>query len=91
VLNCTAMFTNDADEIRKDLKIQCTHAVRWCESIKQMAAINIKACVEVGFGRTLMGLNRSIDRNLPTWTTEKPEAIDKFVKASAVVLGKQVS
>jgi [acyl-carrier-protein] S-malonyltransferase len=91
VLNCSAMVTSDAEEIRKDMKGQCTQAVRWHETIKQMMAVGINAFVEVGYGRTLLGLNRNIDRNLSTWSTEQPEAIAKFIKACATMRAEQVS
>lgn len=91
VLNCTAMVTSDAEEIRKDIKWQCTRAVRWHETIKQMMAADINAFVEVGYGRTLLGLNRNIDRKLSTWSTEQPEAIAKFIKACGTMLDEQVS
>lgn len=65
--NVNAKPTTDVEEIRQNLIDQLTGAVRWTQSIQNMIADGVESFVEVGGnGKTLRGMVRKIDRNIPS-------------------------
>ncbi|MEY4851931.1 MAG: hypothetical protein RIS99_326, partial [Bacteroidota bacterium] len=52
------------DEIKHNLKIQLTGAVRWTQSVQQMLTDGATEFYEVGPGKVLQGLVKKIDRNV---------------------------
>ena len=54
---------------REGLKRQIPNPVLWEQTIRYLAAQNVDRYVEVGPGRVLTGLMRSIDRKLPAHST----------------------
>jgi [acyl-carrier-protein] S-malonyltransferase len=64
VNNAAARIIRTADEAREGLKEQVPNPVRWEESIRRLASEGVTSFLEVGPGRVLTGLLRSIDRSL---------------------------
>jgi [acyl-carrier-protein] S-malonyltransferase len=73
VSNVLAEGVSEPDAIRKLLVEQVTGAVRWRESVQWMAAQGVTELVEIGAGKTLIGLARRIDRSLAGRAVNGPE------------------
>ena len=73
VSNVKAEGVSDPEEIRRLLVEQVTGAVRWRESVEWMAAQGVKDLVEIGAGKTLIGLARRIDKSLKGHAVNGPE------------------
>ena len=56
VANATAEPVTSADELRRLLARQLTGRVRWTESVRRMAALDVDTFIEVGLGTVLSGL-----------------------------------
>ncbi len=78
VANVTAEPVSDPDVIRDLLVRQVTGAVRWRESIGNMAGLGVDRLVEMGAGKVLSGLARRIDRSLQAVSLQEREEIDAF-------------
>ncbi len=78
VANVTAEPVSDPNEIREFLVRQVTGAVRWRESVDNMAGLGVSSLVEVGAGKVLRGLARRIDRSLESVSLQEAEEIDAF-------------
>jgi [acyl-carrier-protein] S-malonyltransferase len=61
--------------IRDALERQLLGAVRWEDSMRSLRASGIEGAVELGAGRVLRGLLRSVDRELPAWNVEDPDSL----------------
>ena len=64
--NVTANAVSDANEIKKNLIIQLTAAVKWTQSVQQMIADGATLFTEVGPGKVLAGLINKIDKEAAT-------------------------
>jgi [acyl-carrier-protein] S-malonyltransferase len=62
--NAVAKAVTDKDEIKQNLIAQLTAPVRWTQSIQQMIADGGDLFIEVGPGKVLTGLMRSINRDV---------------------------
>jgi [acyl-carrier-protein] S-malonyltransferase len=62
--NVVAKAVTNPTEIKENLIAQLTAPVRWTQSIQQMIADGGTEFIEVGPGKVLQGLMRSIDRNV---------------------------
>lgn len=60
VLNVTAQASRDPEEIRRELVVQVTSAVRWSDSVKTMVELGCTVFVELGPGQVLSGLIKRI-------------------------------
>lgn len=60
--NYTARPSTDVEEIRRNLALQLTGAVRWTQSVQQMAADGATHFTELGPGKVLQGLVPKIFR-----------------------------
>ena len=70
VPNVTAVPTQDAGAIAKNLTEQVYKAVRWEPSMRAMLAAGATELVEVGPGRVLVGLIKKVDRKFPASTVD---------------------
>jgi len=61
--NFTARPSTDVEEIRRNLALQLTGAVRWTQSVQQMAADGATHFTELGPGKVLQGLVQKIFRD----------------------------
>ena len=64
VITFTIRHKKYIGEIKENLIAQLTAPVRWTQSIQQMIADGATEFIEVGPGKVLQGLMRSIDRNV---------------------------
>ena len=62
--NAVAKAVTNKDEIKQNLIAQLTAPVRWTQSIQQMIADGGDLFIEVGPGKVLTGLMRSINRDI---------------------------
>ncbi len=62
--NWRAREVSSGDEAREGLKQQVPNPVLWEESVRYLAAQGVERFIEIGPGRVLTGLLRSIDRKL---------------------------
>ena len=67
-----------ATAIRDGLRRQVCNPVRWEESIRQLILLGVDHFVEVGPGRVLTGLMRSIDRLQNTSNVEDVKSLEKL-------------
>ena len=77
ICNVDARAVRRGPDARDTLIRQVTAAVRWVDCIEQLKICGATHFLEVGPGRVLTGLNRQIDRNLPTANTEDPASLEK--------------
>jgi [acyl-carrier-protein] S-malonyltransferase len=81
IANVSAAPVQRADEIRKALERQVLGAVRWEDSVRRLLELGAEGFVEIGTGRVLRGLLRSIDKSAVSWNVEDPATL-------AAVLGE---
>ncbi|MDZ4806604.1 MAG: ACP S-malonyltransferase [Candidatus Eisenbacteria bacterium] len=79
VANQSSRPVTTSDEIRLSLERQLLGAVRWEESMRWLLANVGTRMVEVGPGRVLKGLMRSIDRTAVVASVEDPEGVQAFL------------
>ncbi|MGB5319852.1 ACP S-malonyltransferase [Eudoraea sp.] len=64
--NVTTTAVSEASEIKKNLMLQLTAAVKWTQSVQHMVADGAASFTEVGPGRVLQGLVKKIAPNVET-------------------------
>ncbi len=64
--NVTTTAVSEASEIKKNLMLQLTAAVKWTQSVQHMVADGATSFTEVGPGRVLQGLVKKIAPNVET-------------------------
>jgi [acyl-carrier-protein] S-malonyltransferase len=79
VANVTADYERTGDEVRSNLIRQLASPVRWTASMRRLVEDGFDTFVEVGPGRVLTGLMRSIDRSVAAYSTDEPAGIDKML------------
>ncbi|MGX4668271.1 ACP S-malonyltransferase [Cerasibacillus sp. JNUCC 74] len=80
ILNCSAKVTKDCTEIMEDIRLQCTNAVLWKQTVQNLVDLKTEKFIEVGASKTLTGFMRSYDHNVPTYSTESVMAMKKMLK-----------
>jgi [acyl-carrier-protein] S-malonyltransferase len=86
--NVDALLLIQPNAIRDALIRQVTGAVRWVDCIRQLQLDNVTHYIEVGPGKVLTGLNRQIDRTLPTTNIEDPTTLEKTLTALTETITK---
>jgi [acyl-carrier-protein] S-malonyltransferase len=76
VANVSGDYVRTAAAVKDALRRQVAGAVRWTDSIKRLAADGFDTFVEVGPGRTLVGLNRQIQPDLAGHSTGDSKRLD---------------
>jgi [acyl-carrier-protein] S-malonyltransferase len=76
VTNVDATPAETADGIRSALKRQVSRPVRWQESVEWMTAQGVNTFVEIGPGKVLSGLVRSIDKSVRTLNIEDEKSLE---------------
>jgi [acyl-carrier-protein] S-malonyltransferase len=76
VNNVAAREVRTAGEAREGLKEQVPNPVRWEESIRYLAGQGVDLFIEVGPGKVLSGLLRSIDRALQGCNVEDAKSLE---------------
>jgi [acyl-carrier-protein] S-malonyltransferase len=77
--NATASPVEGVEQIKASLSRQLLSPVRWEETIMGMRRGGIERFLEIGPGRVLSGLVRSIDRGATTVSIGKAEEIEAFL------------
>lgn len=75
VSNAWARPVQRADEIRRALEEQLLASVRWEESMRLLAAEGVEAFVELGTGKVLRGLLRTLDSAIVSHNVEDPDSL----------------
>lgn len=83
VTNVTGTYVTKPGAVKGLLVQQVSSSVRWQQCVEAMIADGVDTFVEIGPGRTLTGFLRKIDRNLKSYSIEKPEDVDMLLKALA--------
>ena len=81
VMNTPGDFVQDSSSIRANLISQVTEPVRWQAGIEAMVQEGVTHFIEIGCGKTLQGMNKRIGIKVPTYSLEKIEDLDGFLKA----------
>jgi [acyl-carrier-protein] S-malonyltransferase len=84
VCNTTAQPATAAEALRGALRSQMTGCVRWQQSVETMLGLGVDTFVEVGPGRTLLGLIRRClprDARVRLLNVEDPASLEKTVAA----------
>ena len=74
--NWQAAEVRTGNAARRGLKEQIANPVRWHQTIEALKARGVERFVEVGPGRVLTGLMRSIDRSLPAGSTHNLASLE---------------
>ncbi len=88
VANAWAKPVRRADEIRAALKDQLLSSVRWEESMRLLLAQGVEGFVELGPGKVLRGLLRTIHKEAASWNVEDPESLQATVAAIGSAAGR---
>src|SRR5262249_21827526 len=83
VSNVTADYHHSPAEIRDLLRIQVAEAIRWQASIERMIQDDCDRFVEVGPGRVLTGLMRSINRGVKAVNVSTARALQELAAPAA--------
>jgi len=85
VANYSARPVTTGDEIRVSLERQLLGSVRWEESMRWLLSNVGTRMVEIGPGRVLKGLMRSIDRAAVVANVEDPDGVQAFLASNGGV------
>ena len=91
VPNVSARPVHDAAAVRRALEEQLLGAVRWEDSMRTLLAAGAEGFVEVGTGKVLRGLLRSVDRQASSWGVEDPDSLQATLAALGAVSGSRRS
>ena len=86
-LNCPLISNVDASVVRKGeaarqaLKLQVSRPVRWHETILLLLDSSVTTFVEVGPGKVLTGLVRSVDKSVTMLNVENEESLDRSLSS----------
>lgn len=81
MLNCKGDFATSVSEIKQEIIAQCCHRVLWTEGVKKVIASNDDLLfAEVGVGKVLTGMMRSIDNRQTMLMLSNPAQYNKFIK-----------
>jgi len=67
-------------DIKKNLLLQLTNTVKWCDSIRNLKTLGIKTILEVGPGKIYTNLTKRIDATLEPIALNDEESINLFVE-----------
>lgn len=82
--NWQARLVRTGPEAREGLYRQIPNPVRWTESVREMARLEVTRFVEAGAGSVLLGLCRSIDPSLQGVKFGEPSDLDKVERLLAM-------
>jgi len=79
ITNVDAQPIRTGSEARSALKRQVSRPVRWEETIRRLLDEGVRAFVEVGPGKVLLGLIRSIDKSVTMLNVEDEKSMENAV------------
>ncbi len=88
ISNAWAKPVQKAEEVRSALEAQLLSSVRWEESMRWLLGQSPEGFVELGTGKVLRGLLRTIDKDAPSWNVEDPESLGVTLAALAPTVGR---
>ena len=68
-------------DARDALKRQVSRPVRWCETVQVLLSAGVRSFVEVGPGKVLLGLIRSVDSSVTVLSVDDEKSLDGIVNA----------
>jgi [acyl-carrier-protein] S-malonyltransferase len=80
VNNVDAAIITSGEAARDGLRRQVSRPVRWEESVRRLLAEGVTTFIEVGPGRVLSGLIRTIDRSVRTLAVDDPTSLEEVLK-----------
>ena len=83
IANAWAKPMQKADEIRAALREQLLAPVRWEESMRLLLDARVEGFVELGTGKVLRGLLRTLQKDAPSWNVEDPDSLQATLAALA--------
>jgi [acyl-carrier-protein] S-malonyltransferase len=75
VANVSAEAVRSASAVKGALEAQLLGAVRWEDSMRALLGDGAEGFVEIGAGKVLRGLLRTIDKDAPSWNVEDPDSL----------------
>jgi [acyl-carrier-protein] S-malonyltransferase len=81
VTNADATSIRTSGEARKGLKRQVSRPVLWQQSVQHLLGEDVRTFVEVGPGKVLSGLIRSIDKSVTILNAEDEKSLENVVGA----------
>ncbi len=81
ITNVDAQAIRTGAEARRALKRQVSRPVRWQESVERLLDEGVRAFVEVGPGKVLLGLIRSIDKSVTMLNAEDEKSVENVLSA----------
>ncbi|MEX2474236.1 ACP S-malonyltransferase [Marinobacter sp.] len=81
IQNVNASAEVDSDTLKMNLVKQLHSPVLWTDSVRTLVSKEVGGAVECGSGKVLAGLIKRIDRNLPLYGIEEPDALAKALEA----------
>ncbi|GHV10821.1 malonyl CoA-acyl carrier protein transacylase [Fibrobacterales bacterium] len=73
IANVNSQAITKGSELPELLARQLTSPVRWQQGMEEAASLSVEKGIEVGSGKVLMGLMRSINRNIKVYPVENEE------------------
>jgi [acyl-carrier-protein] S-malonyltransferase len=81
ITNVDAQSIRTGTEARSGLKRQVSRPVRWKESVQRLLDEGVRTFIEVGPGKVLLGLIRSIDRSVTMLNVEDEKSVENTLNA----------
>jgi [acyl-carrier-protein] S-malonyltransferase len=81
VSNASGEIVTTADGIREALLTQIAAPVRWVECVERLSAEGVDTWLELGPGRTLIGLVKQIKDEPDVTAADNPKKLNKFVES----------
>ena len=75
ISNAWAKPVQKAAEVRGALEAQLLASVRWEDSMRFLLASGVEGFIELGTGKVLRGLLRTLDGKAASWNVEDPESL----------------
>ena len=88
VSNAWARPVQKAGEIRDALKAQVLAPVRWEESMRLLLERGVTGFVELGTGKVLRGLLRTLQKDAASWNVEDPDSLQATLTELAPAAGR---
>ncbi|MDH5423722.1 MAG: ACP S-malonyltransferase [Gammaproteobacteria bacterium] len=78
--NVTALATGSVDAMKAALKEQLYNPVLWVDTVNNLIDAGVEATVECGPGKVLSGLNKRINKAIPSLALVSPEGMQKVIE-----------
>jgi [acyl-carrier-protein] S-malonyltransferase len=89
ICNAEARPVRRAEEIRAALKAQLLAPVRWEQTLTHLLDAGAEGFVELGTGKVLRGLLRTLRKDAPSWNVEDPESLQSTLGALNAPAGER--